>query len=133
MARHHGKNGSVLMSTTGTGVPASVASLDAWDLDLGTGRVDTTSFGDGNLTSVQGYAACKGTFAGNWDDTVSIPWAGRKSTTGVILYLYPDATVSATKYAWGPAWVDMKIATSATGKVTINGTFEANGTWYDSF
>ena len=132
MARHHGKSGRVLMSTTGTGVPVVVGSLDAWDLDMGTERVDTTSFGDTNRQSVQGFPAFKGTFAGNWDDTVSTPWTGRGSSDGVILYLYPDVTVSPTQYAWGPAWVDMKIATSATGKVTINGTYEANGTWYES-
>jgi hypothetical protein len=132
MARHHGKNGSVLMSTTGTGVPVKVGSLDAWDLDMSTDKEPTTSFGDHNKQSVQGFPDYKGTFGGNWDDTVSTPWTGRGSSDGVILYLYPDETNSPTKYAWGPAWVDMKIATSATGKVTINGTYEANGDWDDS-
>jgi len=121
------------MSTTGTGIPARVASLDAWELDLSMGKVPTTSFQDTNEQSVAGFPAVKGTFAGTWDDSVTIPWTGRNSADGVILYLYPDKTNVPTAYAYGPAWVDMKITTSATGKVNISGTFEANGDWDDTF
>ena len=131
--RHHGKSGKVLMDTTGSGVPVAVGSLDAWDLDMSTDKAPVTSFGDKNQRSVIGLPAYKGTFAGNWDDAVSTPWVGRKSDYGVIMYLYPDVEASPTKFAWGPAWVDMKISTSAGGPVKISGTFEANGDWTDTF
>lgn len=133
MSRHHGKYGRLYMSTTLGGTPVSVASLDAFTLDMKSERVEVTSFGDTNRQYVQGFGDISGTFAGNWDDAVSTPWTGRKSATGVFLYLYPDITNSATKYAYGPAWVDMSISTSATGKVSVNGTFQAAGNWGDTF
>jgi hypothetical protein len=133
MARHSGKDGTVFMSVSGTTQPSEVASLDNWELDMSAPGTDVSSFGDANDREVIGRPKVSGTFSGNWDDMVTVPWVGRRSTDGVIMYCYPNKKVHPTKFASGPAWVDMKIATNANGKVSISGTFRANGDWGDTF
>jgi hypothetical protein len=44
------------------------------------------------------------------------------------MYLYPS-TDAATKYWYGPAWLDASVNVSVSGAVTIAGNFVANGSW----
>jgi len=77
---------------------------------------------------VQGLADIKGTFAGFWDDTDTTLKTAAASADGTKLYLYPS-TDAATKYAYGPAWVDVSFDTSVGDAVKISGSFAANGAW----
>lgn len=128
MSRYHGKSGRLYMSTTGTGAAIPVASLSSWSIDLSTDKEETTSFGDPNKTYVQGLADISGDFEGFWDDSDSTVFTGAGSTDGVKLYLYPS-TNAATKYWYGPAWVDYSIEAPVDGPVSLSGSFVANGAW----
>lgn len=128
MARYHGKRGVIYMSTTGSGTASSVISLSAWTLNMATDKVETTSFLDTNKTYVQGLRDISGTFAGFYDDTEAKLFSGAASADGVKLYLYPSADAP-SKYAAGPAWVDMSVDTGVAAAVTVSANFAANGSW----
>ncbi len=128
MARYHGKKGVVYLSTTGTGAATMVIGLTSWSIDRSTDKVDVTSFGDSNKTYVQGLPDTKGSFAGNWDDTEAKVYTASQSSDGCKIYLYPSAD-SATKYHYGPAWVDFSMQVDANGAVKVSANFVANGAW----
>ena len=112
-----------------TGVATLCVKLNAWTLNLATDKFEVTSFSDTNKTYVQGLKDIQGTISGFWDDTETKPFAGAASTTGVKLYLYPDST-TATKYAYGIAWLDASIETPVNGAVTLSANFAAANSWY---
>lgn len=90
-----------------------------------------TSFGDKNKTYVQGLPDMKGTFKGYWNPEETKPFAAAKSVDGCVVAVYPSADVPSA-YATGPAWLDVSIDTPVNGPVTINASFAANGTWFDT-
>ena len=112
-----------------TGVATLVIKLNAWTLNLATDKFEVTSFADTNKTYVQGLKDIQGTIGGFWDDTETKPFAGAASSNGVKLYLYPDST-TATKYAYGVAWLDASIETPVNGAVTLSANFAAANSWY---
>lgn len=116
------------MSTTGSGVAIPIASLATWNIDASTDKAETTSFGDANKTYVQGLPDISGGFDGFWDDADSTLFTGAGSTDGVKLYLYPS-TSAATRYWYGPAWVDFSVDNSVGDAVKVSATFSANGSW----
>ncbi len=128
MAKYAGRKGVVYMSTTGTGAASNVASLSSWSLDKTTDKIDVTSFTQANKTYVIGLPDVKGNFSGFWDDTESKIFDGAESTDGVKLYLYPSSD-AASKYWYGPAWVDYTIEVGVNDAVKITATFSANGSW----
>ena len=127
MAKYHGKSGAVYMSTSGSAT-ASIVTLRAWSLEMATERVDTTSFGASNKTSVQGLPDVSGQLSGFWDDTEDTLYDASRSSDGVKLYLYPSSLVP-TKYWYGLANVDFNIDNAVDQAVTISGTFAAAGDW----
>ena len=129
MARYHGKKGRILMSTTGTGSAAPLASMASWTINSETDKEETTSFGDTNKTYVQGLPDVSGDFSGFFDDTESALFTGAASADGVKLYLYPDYTNAPTKYWYGPAWVDYSVENAVDSAATVSGSFSANGAW----
>jgi hypothetical protein len=102
--------------------------MSEWTVSRATDNVDVTSFGDANMTYVQGLPDISGTLSLFWDDTVSSPFAAADSADGCKLYLYPTTNVL-TKYHYGPAWLDMSMSVSATGAVSMSGSFVAAGSW----
>lgn len=116
------------MSTTGTGTAAPVVSLSDWTLNMPTDKVETTSLEDSNKTYVQGHHDVSGTFSGFWDDTEDTLFDGRDSADGVKMYIYP-ATNAASKYFYGPAWVDVSVTGGVRDATKVSGTFSANGSW----
>lgn len=92
-------------------------------------RVESTAFGDGNKTYVQGLPDVKGAFEGFWNDADTTLVTAGQSADGCKIYLYASTDAS-TKYAYGPAWVDVSIDTGVGEAVKIKGSFAANGTWY---
>jgi hypothetical protein len=129
MSRHHGKTGTILLSTTGSGTPAATVSLSGWTLDLSTDKVDVTCFGDANKVFVQGLKDVKGSFTGIWDDTFDALFTAADSADGVNIILYPDITNSPTKYWRGPGWLDASVDASNTDAVKVKGDFVARGSW----
>lgn len=69
-----------------------------------------------------------GNFSGFWDDTDSTLKSAAASADGTKLYLYPS-TDALTKYAYGPAWVDVSYDVAVDGAVKISGSYAANGSW----
>ncbi len=128
MAQYHGKSGVVYISTTGGGTAVAAVKLSAWSLNSATDRVEVTAFGDSNKTYVQGLPDLTGELSGFWDDTSDQLYDASRSSDGVKLYLYPSSN-AATKYWYGPAWVDFNIDVPVDGAVTIGGSFAANGSW----
>jgi hypothetical protein len=120
-----------MLSTTGSGTAVTV-QMSEWTLSRATDKVDVTSFGDLNKVSVQGLPDISGTVALFWDDLAPAPWTAADSIDGCKLYLYPS-TNALTKYHYGPAWLDMSMSVSATGAVSMSGSFVAQGSWGYSF
>lgn len=129
MAKHAGRNGRVLLSATGTGVPTILLGVKTWSLDLSQDTIETTEFGDTNKTYVVGLRDVSGSFDGFWNDAETKLFAAAASADGGFMYLYPDASVSPTKYAYGPAWISASIDTDVGDAVNISADFSANGAW----
>lgn len=128
MARYHGRNGVVYMSTTGTGTAVNVIALNAWNIDFSTDVVEVTSFGDTNKQYVQGLKDVQGTVSGFWDDTTESLFAAADSSDGVKVYLYPSSAAAA-RYFYGPAWIDASMDTGVADAVKISCNLRANGNW----
>lgn len=126
MAVYHGKSGRVYMSTTGAGTASPVLSLNSWSADLSTDRVETTAFGDTNKTYVQGFQDSKISFEGFWNDADTTLFTAISSATGCKLYLYPSLN-AASKYLYGPFWVDASINVGTGDAVKVSGSAAANG------
>lgn len=130
MARYHGKEGQVYVSTTGTGNAVPVVALSTWSLSLAKDRVDVTAFGDSNKQKVQGLAEVSGSGSGWFDDTEATLFTASDSSDGCKIYLYPDAANAESKYWYGPAWLDIsEVGTDVNNAVTVSFSFEANGAW----
>ena len=127
MARHHGRFGKVVIGGT------IVASIESWKLSMKKDKVDVTCFGDPNKVQVIGLGDFNGSYTGFWDDADTVPFTAQASSTFSNMILYVDYTNSVTKYAYGPAWIDMSIDTSVKDAVKISGDFVAAGAWYSSF
>jgi hypothetical protein len=127
VSRYHGRKGDVKISTSASGTASTIA-LTEWTLNMATDKVEVTSFGDANKTYVQGLKDLTGTLSGVWDSAVDSLFTASDSTDGLKMYLYPS-TDAATKYWYGPAWLDASVNVSVSGAVTIAGNFVANGSW----
>jgi hypothetical protein len=124
--KYAGKSSIVYVSTTGAGAPVLVGALNNFTLDNSTTDIDTTEFGASNRTSVQGFPASNGTFAGFWasDDTTMRQAA--QSADGCNIAMYPSRNAM-SKYFGGPAWVDMSLTTSVDGAVTTSYNWRSRG------
>jgi hypothetical protein len=123
MARWHGKTGQVKVGST------VVGSVRGWTLQSQPGLEDVTSFGDTNLTYVQGFQDVRGTIDVAWDDSVGDLSALIGGTTPATLDLYPAASVTA-KHATGPAFVGLQnFQARSTAAVQGTYSFAAAGSW----
>lgn len=129
MARHAGRYGRVMMSTSAAGSAVAVISLNSWNIDMSTETTETTSFGDPNRTYIQGLRDVSGSFGGFWDDAQNVIFTAAESSDGVNLYLYPDFVNKPGSYFYGPAWVDASITVGVGDAVGITANFRANGAW----
>ncbi len=69
-----------------------------------------------------------GDFSGFWNDTDSTLKTASTSADGTKLYLYPSTDAS-SRYAYGPAWVDISYDVAVGDAVKLSGSFAANGAW----
>jgi hypothetical protein len=116
------------MSTTGGGTAVSVVNMKAWSLSMPTDKIEVTAFGDANKKYVQGLPDVSGDLSGWWDDTSDALYDASRSTDGVKMYLYPSSD-AASKYWYGPAWVDFSIDVDVSGAIEVSASFVANGAW----
>jgi hypothetical protein len=128
MAAYAGRKGVVYMSATGSGDAVSVVNMKAWSLNMPTDKIEVTAFGAANKSYVQGLPDATGDMSGWWDDTSDALYDAAQSADGVKLYLYPSSE-AATKYWYGPAWVDFSINVDVGGAVEVSASFVANGSW----
>lgn len=126
--KYHAKTGVVYMSISGTTNAIAVGGFRAYTLDGSQEKVDTTEFNAGNRTSVQGFPAYRGTLEGFWCSDDTTLRQGSQSSDGCHLYIYPSANAP-SKYAGGPAWVDMSLRGAVDAAVGTTAAFEARGTW----
>lgn len=128
--RIHGSKGQVVLADSPEVI---LASLNAWSLDMKRDRADVTSFGDTNKTYVLGLKDISGTLGGFYD---SEDGSGGNmdlfdvadGDDPVTLKLVPSTNAS-THFWSGLAYLDASIQVSATGAVTISGSFVAGGAW----
>lgn len=128
MAVYHGRNGAVYLSSTGSAAPSNLLKQANWTLDMSTQKIDVTNFDSTNQEFIQGWPNRSGTIAGFWDNTEDKPFAGADSADGVNLYLYPSKN-AASKYFYGPAWIDSSIEVPVDGAVRVRMNFSPRGTW----
>jgi hypothetical protein len=128
VAAYAGRKGVVYMSTTGGGTAVSVVNMKTWSLSMPTDKIEVTAFGDANKKYVQVLPDVSGDLSGWWDDTSDALYDASRSTDGVKMYLYPSSD-AASKYWYGPAWVDFSIDVDVSGAIEVSASFVANGAW----
>lgn len=128
MARYHGRNGRLYLSTSGSGTASPVASLRSWSVEFSRQRADATAFGDANLVRLPGLPDINGRYQGVYDDTtINTLYQASQSADGCKIYLYPSTDVA--HYFYGPAWIDIGVETPIGDAITVSGSFTANGSW----
>lgn len=129
MNRMTGSHGQIKIDPTGVGTTlVTVASMNAWALNMARAKTDVTAFGDSNLVYVQGLPDIKGTLGG-WFDTDE--WTIFDVAMGDIaafLNLVPS-TLSPTYFWKGPAWLDAAIDVKHNGGISVTGNYVASGPW----
>jgi hypothetical protein len=130
MARIHGKKGDVMLDPTGGATVVTLASTDAWDLDLGKDRVDVTCFQDTNKQTVVGLPSYSGTMTGCWDSATTPEqlFAVIFGDVAAMIHLIPD-TREPTFLFKGLGNLDGSLSVSAKGAVTWSSKFDAAGPW----
>lgn len=129
MSKYAGRRGRVLLASTGTGQPTAVLGISKWSLDMSQDNIEVTEFGDTNKTYVNGLRDVKGAFEGFWNDAETKLFGAAQSADGTFIYLYPDMTNAPTKYAYGPAWLSVKMDTDVGDSVKVSADFAAQGAW----
>lgn len=127
--RIHGAHGQIKMDPTGGATTVVVASLNGWDLDMATDKVNVTAFGDPNKVYVQGLPDIKGTYKG-WYDPVDglVIFDVAFGTTKPTLELIPSDLLPLQMFA-GKGLLDSKISVASDGAVSVGGSFVAAGPW----
>lgn len=127
MARYHGKDAVVYLSTSGSGTAAALTQT-GWTLDRTTDKAEVSSCGDANKIFVQGLPNLQGTISSFWDDTDAKLFTASQSADGCKIYLYPSRN-AASKYFYGTAWLDASMTLGVNGAVAVNANFVAASSW----
>lgn len=129
--RRHGKNGQILMDSSGgsPSAPNLIADLRTWTLDMGTDRVDVTCFGDTNKRKASGLPDFSGTIGGIWNpDSTPTVFGIVLAGDPVTLRLVPS-TLDPTFYFHGSAFIDGSINVDVNGAITTAGKWDAANNW----
>ena len=104
MNRMYGSKGQIKVDPTGAGGPAAVAvgSMASFTLNMARNKADVTSFGDANLTYVQGLPDIKGTLGGWFDSDELTIFDIAMGDVACFLELIPSTIVTPTPIS-GPA------------------------------
>lgn len=128
MAKYHGQNSRLYMSTSGAGAAAPLTGLTAWSLNRETDTVEVTSFEDNNKTYLQGKPNISGDFSGFWDETLDELFDASESSTPVKMYGYPSILVP-TVYHYGTAWINASLEIDVNDAIKVSGSYVAATSW----
>ena len=104
--------------------------MASFTLNMARNKADVTSFGDANLTYVQGLPDIKGTLGGWFDSDELTIFDIAMGDVACFLELIPSTIVTPTPIMWsGKAWLDASIDVKATGAVSVAGNFVAADSW----
>jgi hypothetical protein len=126
----YGSHGQIKADPTGVGgaTALAVGSMNSWVLNMARAKADVTSFGDVNLTYVQGLPDIKGTIGGWFDTDEMAIFDIAMGNIPCFLELTPT-TLSPSVMWQGQAYLDASIDVKATGAVVVSGNFVAAGAW----
>ncbi len=119
--RVHGKHTRILVQIGGTGTQYNLGGINVVDIPRTSDRADTTSFADGNKTSVDGYADGDITGSGFYDLADTVMAAARTSATPSYWWVYPKYETDKTRYYWVPGDVQFGYHSEVNGAQTITG------------
>jgi hypothetical protein len=127
MSRYHGKNARVYIGTTHAGAATSLGDVSDWTIDMPRDKVDVTSMGDSNRTSVFGFKNVSIKLSGFWNNAVDTLFTAAALDDSVRLFIYPISTD--TKYWHGYCFVDVSVSSGvgAAIKTTVNAA--PDGAW----
>lgn len=132
VTRIHGKYTRVLMSTTTGGALGLLGSVSECTINRTPDRVDVTSFGDTNKTSVMGFKDASIDFRGFYDLDDTILKAARLVATGVVVAVYPNYPTDMARFYAVLADVEFTYASGANAAQTINGNAYARASATDA-
>lgn len=121
VTRLHGKNTRILVQIGGTGTQYNLGGIATIDIPRTSDRADTTSFGDGNKTSVDGYGDGDITGSGFYDLTDTVMAAARTSATPSYWWVYPKYETDKSRYYWVPGDVQFGFHSEANAAETLTG------------
>lgn len=127
MAKYHGREGAVLLGSSGAGAASAVANLSSWSLTIDQALADVTCLGNSFASFVAGIKNAKGSVSGYFDSTTDIPFDAFDSGDAVNCYLYPAGTGVAS-YWYGQVFVsNVNVEDNVTGAVSIKADIQFNG------
>jgi hypothetical protein len=127
MAIKSGRLGNILYDALGV-TPVALAAVNAWKLDLKTGKLKVTCFQDLNEQYVPGLKDISGSGAGLWDSAALEIFDAADADTPGMLELMPNSS-EATFFWKGLAYMDASIDCKVDAAPTTAFTFMAAGDW----
>jgi hypothetical protein len=124
----HGSHGEIKLDPTGGATAVTLASMNAWTLNMARDKADVTAFGDPNKVYVQGLPDLKGTLGGWYDSDELDMFDVAMGDVAAALELVPSTLMPT--FLWkGLAWLDTSIDVKATGAIAVSGNFVAAAGW----
>lgn len=124
MARRHGRNARIMVSTQSTPAAAVILStVNSWSIDQSRDFTDATVFGDSNITEVAGLPRAGISFDG-LIDLGNVTYANLADGNARNTYIYPDYTNNAAVYWFTTATYSASFSGSIsdTVKATVTGS-----------
>ena len=117
------------MDPLGGSALVTVASLNAWDLDMAKDQAKVTCFRDTNQVYVEGLPDIKGSYKGVYDPADGLViFDVIFGTVKPTLRLLPSYLTPLVGFG-GKANISGKISVDANGAITIGGGITAAGPW----
>jgi predicted secreted protein len=134
MATYEGSNGAVKM-VDGAGSLTAVAEVQSWNVSTTRDTVEDTVMGDGYRTYKKGLQTWSGSMTIVYSDTsgAEVTTALNPDTDTVIgVELFPDTSVTGTKFAGNIVVTSFAVTASFDGLITATVDFQGTGaptTW----
>lgn len=130
MATYEGSNGKV-MTKSGSDTLTAIAAVRTWNISLTRDTVEDTSMNNaGYRTHKKGLQSWSGSMDIVYDDTTSsvVQTALNPDTDAAVsVELYPDESVSATKFGGSIIVTEFAVTASYDGLVTATVSFTGTG------
>lgn len=130
MARYEGSQGSVKIAS-GSDTLTAVASVRSWSLDITRDTVEDTSMSSGGVRTykkgLQTYSGSMDIVYDDAEDSVVKTAMDPDTDATVTVELYPDATVTATKFAGEVIITGYSVTASFDGITEASVSFQGTG------